>query len=151
MDRTADRLDARTGAEVSEMAFFIAGELKWLDAVPYDHPGRLCHDCGVEHGEAHHEGCDAASCPNCGGQLLCCNCALLITHTAWGNTGAVLRQLRGMDPRRRGVQRGIRRVGARRRESHARRSGHRRARSSTRAGPDDGPGEPPGPSRRGPR
>jgi hypothetical protein len=80
------------------MAFFIAGELKWLDAVPYDHPGRLCHDCGVEHGGAHHEGCDAASCPNCGGQLLCCNCALLITHTAWGNTGAVLRPYGGCRP-----------------------------------------------------
>lgn len=39
-----------------------------------------------------------------------------------------------------------------RRESHARRPGHRRVRTATRAGPDDGPGEPnPGPSRRGPR
>ena len=32
-----------------------------------------CHDCGVNPGELHKEGCDSASCTICGVQLLQCN------------------------------------------------------------------------------
>ena len=53
------------------------GGVHELDAVPYDHPGHVCHDCGTQHGNAHHVQCDAAECPRCGGQLLCCACDLV--------------------------------------------------------------------------
>jgi len=33
-----------------------------------------CHDCGVEEGELHKEGCDMETCPKCGGQLISCDC-----------------------------------------------------------------------------
>jgi len=33
----------------------------------------LCHDCGVERGELHREGCDAEQCPECGMQLIGCD------------------------------------------------------------------------------
>lgn len=33
-----------------------------------------CGDCGVEPGGYHHLGCDLASCPRCGRQLLSCGC-----------------------------------------------------------------------------
>lgn len=50
------------------------GETVERAAVPYDHTGRVCHDCGAEHRNTHHVQCDAAECPSCGGQLLCCEC-----------------------------------------------------------------------------
>lgn len=33
-----------------------------------------CHDCNVKHGEYHHPGCDMERCPECGEQLLGCDC-----------------------------------------------------------------------------
>jgi hypothetical protein len=38
----------------------------------FEHP---CHDCNVEVGQFHHDGCDLERCPGCGGQLLGCACA----------------------------------------------------------------------------
>jgi len=37
--------------------------------------GRSCHDCLVPPGAYHHPGCDAETCPNCGGQAIGCDCA----------------------------------------------------------------------------
>lgn len=33
-----------------------------------------CHDCGCKKGMVHHWLCDMERCPNCGGQLLSCDC-----------------------------------------------------------------------------
>ena len=33
-----------------------------------------CHDCNALHGHQHHWGCDAESCPACGGQMISCDC-----------------------------------------------------------------------------
>jgi hypothetical protein len=35
---------------------------------------RPCHDCLTPLGGFHHPGCDAESCPNCGGQVISCGC-----------------------------------------------------------------------------
>ena len=37
-------------------------------------PGEICHDCGCHYGEYHHFGCDVERCPDCGGQLISCDC-----------------------------------------------------------------------------
>lgn len=33
-----------------------------------------CHDCGIQEGEFHSQGCDMERCPFCGGQLISCDC-----------------------------------------------------------------------------
>jgi len=35
-----------------------------------------CHDCGAKKGHYHHPGCDVEECPECGGQLIGCECVL---------------------------------------------------------------------------
>lgn len=35
----------------------------------------ICHDCGCREGEIHKWGCDMERCPDCGGQLITCDCA----------------------------------------------------------------------------
>ena len=36
--------------------------------------GRRCHDCGCKPGHIHHLGCDMETCPQCGLQLISCEC-----------------------------------------------------------------------------
>ena len=36
--------------------------------------GNRCGDCGAKPGQYHHSGCDVEECPNCGGQLIGCEC-----------------------------------------------------------------------------
>lgn len=35
---------------------------------------KTCHDCGVTTGDFHKDGCDWEECPNCGRQLISCDC-----------------------------------------------------------------------------
>jgi hypothetical protein len=35
---------------------------------------KRCHDCGCMPGEVHHYGCDVERCPQCGQQLISCEC-----------------------------------------------------------------------------
>jgi putative GTP pyrophosphokinase len=36
---------------------------------------RPCHDCAVEKGQFHVDGCDVEECPKCGGQSIACECS----------------------------------------------------------------------------
>lgn len=45
---------------------------------PKRYEGARCHDCGIEQGGYHHEGCDMEPCPVCGEQFLGCDCAEVV-------------------------------------------------------------------------
>ena len=64
-----------------EKAIAKAQELKQLTRgkqtyarIPYDNPGKKCHDCAVKHGQLHVPGCDMERCPRCKGQVFVCGC-----------------------------------------------------------------------------
>ena len=44
---------------------------------------RNCPDCGVKPSEEHHDQCDVAQCPNCGGQFISCECAFTAPPLPW--------------------------------------------------------------------
>ncbi len=51
-----------------------AGRVPFGSERPPAFEGEQCHDCFVARGAFHHYGCDSEECPNCGGQLLACDC-----------------------------------------------------------------------------
>lgn len=59
------------------LLFEVDGHEVERERVRFDHEGRVCHDCGAYHGHYHHAECDAEQCPQCDGQLIACECALL--------------------------------------------------------------------------
>lgn len=42
-----------------------------------DKDGR-CGDCLAKYGYLHHVGCDCEICPSCGGQLISCDCEVIL-------------------------------------------------------------------------
>jgi hypothetical protein len=42
----------------------------------FNEPNGRCHDCGIKHGNYHHDGCDVEQCPRCKEQLISCACVL---------------------------------------------------------------------------
>ena len=50
------------------------------DFIEDEDPNNRCGDCGAKHGHFHHPGCDCERCPVCTGQLITCNCRLIVVY-----------------------------------------------------------------------
>lgn len=48
---------------------------RWRKLQDIDRITKRCHDCGVNWGNIHHNGCDFECCPHCLGQFISCDCA----------------------------------------------------------------------------
>jgi hypothetical protein len=69
--------------EAQKITYYLLGD-KQLPRVRYGEEAddwgadnHSCGDCGVEKGQFHVPSCDIEQCPNCSGQLLSCDCALI--------------------------------------------------------------------------
>lgn len=66
------------GQEMSavDTCFHFVGAIPYGEEKRFGTPpkGERCHDCGVKKGGYHHSGCDMEECPNCGEQLISCDC-----------------------------------------------------------------------------
>jgi hypothetical protein len=51
------------------------GQEKRFGSSNHFRPGDKCHDCAVDLGEIHDEGCDWEECAECGSQRIGCGCA----------------------------------------------------------------------------
>ena len=67
----------KQGGGCSQKVFTDMGP-KPYKRIPHDGDGLKgtanCHDCAVAPGKFHHVGCDAETCPKCGGQAIGCGC-----------------------------------------------------------------------------
>ena len=57
--------DAKSSKIIRRMR---VGDEGWVE------PGGRCSDCGAKFGGYHHFGCDIEKCPDCGGQMMACEC-----------------------------------------------------------------------------
>ena len=64
-------------------------ETRWTTYFKHDSPIDFCPDCGAAIGELHGPICDQEECPQCGGQLLSCDCDFDDSEF-WGLEDAVL-------------------------------------------------------------
>lgn len=52
--------------------YLVTLEKKYWARVPNE--DTICHDCNAGMGKYHYFGCDWERCPQCGGQLISCDC-----------------------------------------------------------------------------
>lgn len=62
-------LETRAGT-TRRLRRYKVGENDWTE------PGERCNDCGAKYGHYHHFGCDNEQCPECGMQLISCDCPM---------------------------------------------------------------------------